>query len=499
MRVILFLAQIALAILGALQSVAIPAQQTQQWVRVASGGNPGDADYREIYIDNSQIRVEGGLAHAWVRSVYTRTQKDNAGRSFSTQDAAEAFDCMRRTVGITSLIYIEASGRIVANLSSKPAEVTYYEARPGSINEGLLTYVCTHLPTNARTGKASQWIPYAAAASGQFFYTSDSLKFIGTAFEVAAVQNLTNPFRDKDSDKLVSNILLGIHGDCANSSIAYDYVGFTDDKLNAIGGNRLKEDQKRPVQPTKSDTIFLSLQFFCGTKGLTVTAAEEGPAEEDGGKAREKTGNKSGTAFAVSTNGFLLTNHHVINHCKTLTAFGFDGNTVPGRVVTSDERNDLALVKIDATGISAIPFRSQPIRAGDPIVALGFPYRGLLATEVNVSTGTVSALAGLANDTSKLQIQAPVQPGNSGGPLVDMSGSVAGVVVSKLDALYVAKAIGDLPQNVNFAVKGEIATLFLKSANVPIKFAQTGTARMDAADVASRVKPSVYLIECKND
>ena len=77
----------------------------------------------------------------------------------------------------------------------------------------------------------------------------------------------------------------------------------------------------------------------------------------------------------------------------------------------------------------------------------------MLGSQLKVSTGIVSATVGLLDDISQLQISAPIQPGNSGGPLLDEYGNVAGVVVAKLRALAVAKATGDIPQNVNFAVK----------------------------------------------
>src|SRR5439155_21695916 len=98
----------------------------------------------------------------------------------------------------------------------------------------------------------------------------------------------------------------------------------------------------------------------------------------------------------------------------------------------------------------------RAVRQGDGIVAVGFPLRGLLASGPNVTTGTISALAGLGDDSRYLQITAPVQPGSSGGPLLDQSGNVVGVVVGKLDALRVAQAIGDIPQNVNFAINAAV-------------------------------------------
>src|SRR6266478_224338 len=88
-------------------------------------------------------------------------------------------------------------------------------------------------------------------------------------------------------------------------------------------------------------------------------------------------------------------------------------------------------------------------RVGESVVAVGFPLTGLLSSDPIVTTGIISALSGLRNDRRRIQITAPVQPGNSGGPLLGENGSVVGVVVGKLDALKMVKVTGDIPQNVN--------------------------------------------------
>jgi hypothetical protein len=96
--------------------------------------------------------------------------------------------------------------------------------------------------------------------------------------------------------------------------------------------------------------------------------------------------------------------------------------------IRTDDRNDLALVRTRVNGIEPLRFREggKGIRPADGVVALGFPYDGLLATSPQVTTGTVSALAGMNDDTRELQLTAPIQPGNSGGPLLDFSGNVVG-------------------------------------------------------------------------
>ena len=156
-----------------------------------------------------------------------------------------------------------------------------------------------------------------------------------------------------------------------------------------------------------------------------------------------------GTGFFVTSDGEILTNNHVVAGCHNISIRG----SLPAEVISRDPASDLALVKADLKPSQIAVFRSGPApRIGDAVVTFGFPLPGILSSEGNVSTGVLSATTGLQNDIRFVQISAPVQPGNSGGPVFDTSGHVIGVVVAKLDALRVAQFTGDFPQNVNFAV-----------------------------------------------
>lgn len=113
---------------------------------------------------------------------------------------------------------------------------------------------------------------------------------------------------------------------------------------------------------------------------------------------------------------------------------------------------------------------SNTIRShlGDDLLVFGYPLLGILSTSGNLTRGYLTAMTGLRDDERYMQISAPVQPGNSGGPVLDMGGDVIGVVTYKLDALMTMKAIGDLPQNVNFALKGFDPTSFPRQAFYPL-------------------------------
>jgi S1-C subfamily serine protease len=206
--------------------------------------------------------------------------------------------------------------------------------------------------------------------------------------------------------------------------------------------------------------------------------------------ARKPAKHSTGTGFIVSADGYILTNNHVAAgyveiHIKPLV--------VP--VVGRDAKLDLALLKVGANFKNFATFRDGAIRKGETVVVAGFPLPDLLASDLKITTGTVSGLAGPGNNLTLLQLSAPVQKGNSGGPLLDLSGHVVGVVVSKLDALKLARATGDIPQNVNFAIKAEVARDFMAKHGVT-SVAAPSAANLAPADVAERAQLYTALIEC---
>jgi uncharacterized protein len=177
-----------------------------------------------------------------------------------------------------------------------------------------------------------------------------------------------------------------------------------------------------------------------------------------------KRTSSSGTAFFVTPDGKALTNAHVVRGCSDVTVIT-GGESHPARVLARDERNDLALIATDLHPEHSAIWRLQ-VRQGEDIAVYGFPLPDALASGGNVTTGIVTALAGMRDDSRFLQISAPIQPGNSGGPVLDRNGAVVGVIVSTINGLALASATGSLPQNVNFAIKASVAAAFLDAQDV---------------------------------
>jgi S1-C subfamily serine protease len=216
------------------------------------------------------------------------------------------------------------------------------------------------------------------------------------------------------------------------------------------------------------------------------------PAPPDQGQAQRRA--STGTGFIVAP-GRVLTNHHVVDGCRRTVGVLASRRRVDLAIGGRDARRDLALLSGPADMGPALAFREGPARRGDEVVTYGFPLTGILGSGPTLTTGEISALTGLRDDPNTMIISAPVQAGNSGGPLLDRAGNVIGVIVAKLAALRIAERTGDLPQNVNIAIQGRIALEFLRRNGVEPRRSPS-IAHYPAAEVGEIAHPSTVLIEC---
>ncbi len=197
----------------------------------------------------------------------------------------------------------------------------------------------------------------------------------------------------------------------------------------------------------------------------------------------------SGSGFFITEDGYLITNHHVVKGAKRVKVK--QGEKVyPATVIREDKAADLALLKV-AGEFKALPISTNAVRLGDGVFTIGFPDIGLQGTQPKYTDGKISSLAGLRDDPDKFQISVPVQPGNSGGPLVDMAGNVLGVIVSRLNDFAALRSTGSLPQNVNYAVRGDLLRKFI--AQTP-GIATVATSATASGSAVATVQDSVAII-----
>ncbi|MCE9615083.1 MAG: trypsin-like peptidase domain-containing protein [Lentisphaerae bacterium] len=199
----------------------------------------------------------------------------------------------------------------------------------------------------------------------------------------------------------------------------------------------------------------------------------------------------SGTAFCISTNGYFITCAHVVANASSIT-LSTAGQSLSAEIVRVDRVNDLAVLRANGTGFTAVPLALDDPHLGDKVFTVGYPNPDLQGLAPKYTDGAISALSGIMDDPRAYQITVPVQGGNSGGPLVDQSGNCVGIVVSKLNAVVVLEYTGDIPQNVNFAVKAGYARPLI--GTIPELKAELPQARQGTASIVSEIEKAVGLL-----
>jgi hypothetical protein len=200
-----------------------------------------------------------------------------------------------------------------------------------------------------------------------------------------------------------------------------------------------------------------------------------------------------GTAWLVSPKHWV-TNRHVVGDRKLVRLVGSDGTVVEARLLASDVANDLAVLVADAPppGLTPIPLAASAPKVGERVVAIGFPLADLMGSKAKLTSGDVSSLSGIADDPRAFQFSAPIQPGNSGGPLLNSSGQAVGIVTAKLNWLSVAKASGAIPEGVAYAVKVAYLRPMLEGITLP---AGAASNQMSPEEIFQMAGAAVFRVE----
>jgi S1-C subfamily serine protease len=163
-----------------------------------------------------------------------------------------------------------------------------------------------------------------------------------------------------------------------------------------------------------------------------------------------------GTGFAIQNATTFVTAFHIVDGARTIDVTCAGGQQATAVVERIDPANDLALLKVSQATPAFLEIAAEhSVSIGQKVFTVGFPVPGLLGTEPKYSDGSVSSLSGPASAANLLQMTVPIQPGNSGGPLVDESGRVVAVVTSTAAVQGFLRRTGTLPQNINWAVRSE--------------------------------------------
>jgi len=284
--------------------------------------------------------------------------------------------------------------------------------------------------------------------------------------------------------------------DCANGTLAAALTAYYGDDRKLVHTERRTSLRRSEFPAPEAGDVSEALALACQrvAEGPPAATATPGVEVKPAPKPVAR-GSTSGSGIVVSE-GQVLTNHHVVRECDAHEIID-GGNAVHAATLrASDTQRDLALLSVDKRFTSVARFRSDAApRLGEAITVVGYPLVNVLGSNPTVGFGHVSSTTGIRNNPAQMQISVPIQRGNSGGPVFDQAGNVIGVVVSKLDALKMAASAGDLPQNVNFAIRGEVMRLFLENNRVNFAVSRD-TAKLENTDIASQGAAVTVRVRC---
>ena len=277
--------------------------------------------------------------------------------------------------------------------------------------------------------------------------------------------------------------------DCATRRASATLTAWYGDDRRLIASERHARVPRAALPPVDtSGDIATAIQLACDKLAAAPAAPIDVPPL--------LRGDTSGSGIIITQEGHILTNQHVVQQCNALEVSGDERPPLRARLIATDEWRDLALLKVEQRYASAARLRADGApRLGEGVAVVGFPLAGVLGSKPSVGFGHVSSTSGINDNPAQMQISVPIQRGNSGGPVFDQAGNVIGVVASKLDALKIAESLGDLPQNVNFAVRGEATRAFLDAQRVAYANARE-SARLENTDLAALGVAVTVRVRC---
>jgi len=257
--------------------------------------------------------------------------------------------------------------------------------------------------------------------------------------------------------------------------------GFT---LGVAELSSISECQKHSSKPTTCRVVDLNQQSdFLKRKQGSVAIKTIGDRSLVG----------TGTGFVINEE-YVVTADHVLAECNAVS-IRHQHKEIDGEIAARDTNNDLGLIRLAEKFESSAKLRDgKPTTLGEMVANYGYPLFGQLSDAAKVTQGNINALAGWQNDSSILQFDAPTQPGNSGGPLLDASANVVGVVSSGLSKEYAIQT-DHIAQNVNFAVKSYLVEGFLTANGVTYDKAESPET-LSLPKIAEKAETFTVLVGC---
>ena len=251
-------------------------------------------------------------------------------------------------------------------------------------------------------------------------------------------------------------------------------------KVTHIGINKINKSKEIELASKYMPPLLFD-EFYKKTVKTTTAKKESKDTNQT------SDGPASGTAFFISSKGHMITNFHVIETCNDNSKVFYNNNEIDAKLIAKDKYLDLALLKAEVNNTKFIAISNMAPKKLQRIIAAGYPFGKYLSDDMKFTSGIVSSLKGVQDDSTRLQIDAALNPGNSGGPIVDEN-------TGKLVAVAVAGLRKDMTEAVNFGIKAGSVRNFLESNQLDIS---TFEKKYSRGEVAELLENTVLYTFCK--
>jgi S1-C subfamily serine protease len=495
------------------------------------------------YIDTTSVQPSGANTFAWIRIDYSSPQRDGLfSKSYISESRFIAVNCSNDTMATTQDVRYSKERAVIEQRKWPESKWEFYSTGPlGSLARTEADVICSMGFLASPRVNLNVFGDWTDLNGSSYLVDKSDTRFISKDYFTARVKNIyvaDKPWFGKFYRQAVEYLI----GNCEMGTVGTYALGLfsargekIDTKIYPLRTVKMQasyaelmgamctahspgakneineEDPAKIIERFSNDKI--NYPYFEQVRSTMADLIEQGRAETldqayqlavsihqgSSGSDNQNSGVPAysyGSGFYVSKSGDILTNEHVVRSCRLLSVINPDRSVHRAVKVAADASNDLALIRAETREApSLLPFKPSQSPLGEEVVVIGFPLPGVLSTDSIVTFGHINATSGIYQDTTRYQMSASVQPGNSGGPLLDGFGNIIGVTTEKLDAVEIAKQFGDLPQNVNFAIKSNIALVFLESYGIRPMISSMNSTR-DLASATKRGRGITVQIVC---
>jgi S1-C subfamily serine protease len=255
-----------------------------------------------------------------------------------------------------------------------------------------------------------------------------------------------------------------------------------------------KNNYNRELKSDNLEDLMRSMSIECDVfNNVIVTNSDGSSGSNQQSQPRKKKLAYSGTGFSVTYSGHIATNYHVIDDCREINIIS-EGISYVGQLIDQDKENDIAIIKTNKTDSRPLSLSNSPPKLLEEVYVAGFPFGEKFGGAVKVTKGIVSATTGMGDNSSEFQFDAAIQPGNSGGPILNENGDVIGITFATLNREYMFKEYGTIPEGTNFGVKIDILKSMLERTGVSWK--NPNSEQRTTKDIGEMITSSVHLLVC---